>query len=69
MYFGVFLLYFGVCLFIHFFVLGGGGGGRGGECFNGPRNDKSYAYLLNLAGDQMRQNYDGLLVKVVNVRR
>ena len=29
MYFGVFLLYFGVCLFIHFFVLGGGGGGAG----------------------------------------
>ena len=37
--------------------------------FNGPRKDKSYAYLPNLAGNQMRQNYDGLLVKVLNVRR
>ena len=31
-------------------------------CFHGPRTDKSYAYLPNLAGNQMGQNYDGLLV-------
>ena len=31
--------------------------------FNGPRKDKSYAYLPSLAGNQMGQNYDGLLVK------
>ena len=30
-------------------------------CFNGPRKDKSYAYLPNLAGHQMGQNYDGFL--------
>ena len=29
-------------------------------CFNGPRKDKSYAYLPKLAGNQMGQNYDGL---------
>ena len=54
------------------FLWGGGGGGRGGVvvgCFIEPRKDKWYAYLPNLAGNQMGQNYDGLLVEVLNVRR
>ena len=39
-------------------------------CFNGPRKDNtSYAYLPNLAENQMGQNYDGFLIKVLNVRR
>ena len=60
----------GVCVFFLLFffvrrvVVGGGGGG-----FNGPRKDKSYAYLPNLAVNQMGQNYKGLKVKVLNVRR
>ena len=33
-----------------------------GAGFNGPRKDKSCACLPNLAGNQMGQNYDGLLV-------
>ena len=32
-------------------------------CFNGSRKDKSYAYLPNLAGNQMGQNYDKLKLK------
>ena len=41
----------------------------GGGCFNRLRKNKSYAYLQNLAGNQMEQNYEGLLVKVLNVRK
>ena len=56
------------------FVLGYGLGGFSVVwdvlgCFNGPRKNKSYACVPNLAGNQMRQNYNGLLVKVLNVRR
>ena len=34
-------------------------------CNNDPRQDNSYAYLPKLAGNQIGQNYDGLLVKVI----
>ena len=35
-------------------------------CFNGPRKDRTYVYLPNLAGNQMGQNYDGRLIKIHN---
>ena len=38
-------------------------------CFSGHRKIKSCVYLPNLAGNHMGQNYNGLLVKVIYVRR
>ena len=32
------------------------------------RKDKSYAYLRDRSEKQLRQNYDGLLIKFLNVR-
>ena len=38
-------------------------------CFNGPKKDKAYAYLPNLARHKMGKSYCGLLVNILNVRR
>ena len=38
-------------------------------CFNRPRKDKLYAFLLDPSGKSKGQNYYGLLAEVLNIRR
>ena len=58
--FGVVLEWFMVFWWVFFCGLG---------CFNRPRKDKSYTYVQGTSGNQMGRNYDGHLVKVLNVKR
>ena len=54
-------------LFMGVFFWGGGGVGGGGSTDSERINHMTFCW--SQAGHQMGQNYDGLLIKVLNVRR